>query len=62
MFQEKHRYLLYFVEFRLRFNVYDRDANGIITIDELLLILREMGQNVTKVDLYDMMKAVDLGG
>lgn len=49
-------------EFRLRFNVYDKDANGIITTDELLLILKDMGMNTTKLDLDDMMRAVDLQG
>ncbi|XP_060576001.1 calmodulin-A-like [Ruditapes philippinarum] len=48
-------------EFRLRFNVFDRDGNGIITVSELLTLLIEMGQNVTKADLVDMMRAVDLG-
>ncbi|XP_045186088.2 calmodulin-A-like isoform X2 [Mercenaria mercenaria] len=48
-------------EFRLRFNVYDQDDDGIITVNELLTVLREMGQNVTKADLKEMMRAVELG-
>ncbi|KAL4237818.1 hypothetical protein ACF0H5_002530 [Mactra antiquata] len=47
-------------EFRMRFNVYDRDGDGIITINEMVRLLHEMDQVITRHEIEDMMRAADL--
>ena len=51
-----------FTEFRLRFNVYDRDCNGVVKVHDLLTILVEMGMTVAIETLDEMMFEADLIG
>eukprot|EP00002_Diphylleia_rotans_P000718 TRINITY_DN10378_c0_g5_i1.p1 TRINITY_DN10378_c0_g5~~TRINITY_DN10378_c0_g5_i1.p1 ORF type:complete len:158 (+),score=50.15 TRINITY_DN10378_c0_g5_i1:74-547(+) len=44
------------------FLLFDQDGNGEIAKDELQLVLRELGQNVTEDEVVEMMSRVDLDG
>ncbi|KAF9426209.1 calmodulin-like 3 [Podila epigama] len=44
------------------FKEFDLDGNGVITADELGKVLSRQGENLTKEQLKDMIKAADLNG
>jgi calmodulin len=49
-------------EYRIAFELFDRDLDGIITTKELGTVMRNLGQNPSEQDLLDMIKEVDLDG
>lgn len=41
-------------DLRDAFEVFDRDANGYITVDELMLVAQSLGENIAIEDLKGM--------
>ena len=46
-------------EFKEAFSLFDKDNNGIITIEELEVTMKSLGQNPTETELRDMINEVD---
>ncbi|KAJ2961399.1 hypothetical protein NQZ79_g3416 [Umbelopsis isabellina] len=46
-------------ELRDCFRAFDKNGDGRISLDELELAMKELGENMTKEELYDMMKDGD---
>eukprot|EP00249_Psilotum_nudum_P012010 c23528_g1_i1 orf=199-648(+) len=49
-------------ELREAFNLFDKDRNGSITMEELGTVMRSLGQNPTKTELQNMINEVDVDG
>ena len=49
-------------EFQEAFNLFDKDGDGTITIDELATVMKSLGQKPTLQELEDMIKEVDNDG
>ncbi|KAF5206380.1 Calmodulin-related protein [Thalictrum thalictroides] len=50
------------IEFEEAFNLFDKDGDGCITIDELATVIRSLDQNPTEEELLDMINEVDVDG
>ncbi|XP_069114939.1 calmodulin-like [Argopecten irradians] len=46
-------------EFKEAFNLFDKDGNGAITVEELGTVMRSLGQTPTEAELQDMINEVD---
>jgi Ca2+-binding EF-hand superfamily protein len=44
------------------FKLFDRDNNGLITPEELFHVLKNLGENITKEDIEDMIRMIDADG
>ena len=51
--------LLYFTEIQERFEYLDTDHNGLLTKDEVMTLLREIGSNPTDDDITELFKEMD---
>ncbi|KAK8871001.1 hypothetical protein M9Y10_008914 [Tritrichomonas musculus] len=49
-------------EFRQAFDIMDRDADGMINIDDLAAVMRAIGQSPTHNEIQDMIREVDADG
>lgn len=49
-------------EFRQAFDIMDRDADGMINVDDLSSVMRAIGQSPTANELQDMIREVDADG
>lgn len=49
-------------EFRIQFQAFDKDKNGLITADELLAVFKSINQIYTQEEVDDMIKDVDQDG
>ena len=49
-------------EFREAFSLFDKDADGFITTEELGIVMRSLGQNPTEAQLEDMISELDVYG
>jgi calmodulin len=49
-------------EIKQAFKVFDKDGNGYITIDELALVMKNLGENLHKDEVAQMMKEADVNG
>ena len=49
-------------EFREAFTLFDKDADGFITTEELGNVMRSLGQNPTEAQLEDMISELDVDG
>ena len=47
-------------EFKEEFNKFDENGDGIITTDELAVVMKNLGQNPTEQQLKDMVEEVDI--
>ncbi|KAL6971691.1 myosin I light chain Cam2 [Sarracenia purpurea var. burkii] len=50
------------VEFQDAFNLFDKDGDGCITIEELATVIRSLDQNPSEKELQDMISEVDADG
>ena len=50
------------MEIREAFRIFDKDANGFVTIDELKHVLTNLGEKLTDDELEDMLKEADVDG
>ena len=53
---------LLLAEFQETFNLFDKDRDGTITVDELSTVMRSLGKYPTENELQMMMKEVDIDG
>jgi Ca2+-binding EF-hand superfamily protein len=44
------------------FKLFDRNSDGQITPDELHYVLSHLGENITKDDIEEMIRTIDLDG
>ncbi|KAK2950231.1 putative Calmodulin [Blattamonas nauphoetae] len=49
-------------EFRDAFTLFDKDGDGTITVEELGVVMRSLGQTPTRTELQDMINEVDTDG
>lgn len=49
-------------EFKEAFALFDQDGDGTITIKELGMVMRSLGQNPSLSDLKEMIREVDADG
>lgn len=49
-------------EYREAFALFDKDGDGTITVNEIGIVLRSLGQNPTFAELEDMVREVDIDG
>lgn len=54
--------LLFVIEFKEAFSLFDRDGNGTITGKELGVAMRSLGMNPSEVELSDMINEIDADG
>jgi len=47
-------------EFKEAFQLFDKDGNGKITVDELGTVMRALGNNPTEAELQDLINEVDV--
>ncbi|XP_012853869.1 PREDICTED: calmodulin-2/4-like [Erythranthe guttata] len=50
------------LEFQTSFNVFDKDGDGCINIEELGIVMRSLDQNPSEKELRDMINEVDSDG
>ena len=55
-----HEFL--FSEINEAFQLFDKDGNGFISIKELGMVMRSLGQNPTEQELMDIINEVDVDG
>lgn len=49
-------------EMRMAFKVFDRDGSGSISSDELRLVMRQLGENLTDQEIDEMLQEADKDG
>jgi calmodulin len=49
-------------EMRMAFQVFDRDNSGSISSDELRLVMRQLGENLTDQEIDEMLQEADKDG
>jgi calmodulin len=49
-------------EMRMAFQVFDRDNNGSISSDELRLVMKQLGENLTDQEVDEMLQEADKDG
>eukprot|EP01054_Gregarina_sp_Poly1_P010855 Gregarina_sp_Poly_1__10854@NODE_842_length_6017_cov_94_978151_g609_i0_p4_GENE_NODE_842_length_6017_cov_94_978151_g609_i0NODE_842_length_6017_cov_94_978151_g609_i0_p4_ORF_typecomplete_len156_score43_77EFhand_7/PF13499_6/1_1e22EFhand_7/PF13499_6/8_9e12EFhand_6/PF13405_6/2_2e11EFhand_6/PF13405_6/0_0015EFhand_6/PF13405_6/3_4e10EFhand_1/PF00036_32/5_6e09EFhand_1/PF00036_32/1_6e08EFhand_1/PF00036_32/1_8e08EFhand_1/PF00036_32/1_2e03EFhand_8/PF13833_6/6_8e05EFhand_8/PF13833_6/1e15EFhand_8/PF13833_6/0_00 len=49
-------------DFKEAFNLFDKDGDGMITAEELGIVMKNLGQNPTDSELQDMLNEVDADG
>ena len=54
--------LFFFSEFKEAFSLFDKNGDGTITVKELGIVMRAIGQNPTDAELQDMINEVDADG
>ncbi|VDN83170.1 unnamed protein product [Brugia pahangi] len=54
--------IIFFLEFKEAFSLFDKDGDGTITTKELGTVMRSLGQNPTEAELQDMINEVDADG
>lgn len=54
--------VLFLIEFKEAFSLFDKDGDGTITTKELGTVMRSLGQNPTEAELQDMINEVDADG
>lgn len=47
-------------EFRDLFNMFDKDNQGILTLTNLVQVMRSIGQTPTEADMIDLMREIDI--
>ena len=52
----------FFSEFKEAFSLFDKNGDGTITVKELGIVMRAIGQNPTDAELQDMINEVDADG
>ncbi|KAM3326619.1 calmodulin-like protein 8 [Capsicum chacoense] len=50
------------VEFQEAFNLFDKDGDGCISVEELATVIRSLDQNPTEEELQEMINEVDVDG
>lgn len=49
-------------EMRMAFEVFDRDGSGTISSDELRLVMKQLGENLTDQEINEMLQEADKDG
>jgi len=49
-------------EMRMAFKVFDRDNSGTISSDELRLVMKQLGENLTDQEIDEMLHEADKDG
>ncbi|KAG6504132.1 calmodulin-like protein 11 [Zingiber officinale] len=49
-------------EFQEAFCLFDKDGDGCITLEELAIVIRSLGQDPSEEELKDMIREVDING
>jgi calmodulin len=49
-------------EMRMAFQVFDRDGSGTISSDELRLVMKQLGENLTDREIDEMLQEADKDG
>jgi calmodulin len=49
-------------EMRMAFQVFDRDNSGTISSDELRLVMKQLGENLTDQEIDEMLHEADKDG
>ncbi len=49
-------------ELREAFNLFDKDGNGFISAEELILAMKNLGEHLTDAEVNDMIKEADVNG
>jgi len=50
------------IEFKEAFSLFDKNGDGLISSNELGIVMRSLGQNPTDAELHDMINDVDIDG
>ncbi len=51
-----------FSEYQEAFLVFDRDGDGTVTVSEIGLVMKSLGQNPTEAEIKTMVREVDTKG
>lgn len=54
--------LLLFTEYKEAFNLYDKDHDGILSVQKLGAVLRALGHNPTEIEIQEMIDEIDSEG
>jgi calmodulin len=54
--------MLMYAEFKQAFHVFDKDGDGTISVKELGIVMRSLGQNPSDEELKEMIDEVDTDG
>ena len=57
-----HKMIAFTLDFRKAFLLFDKDGNGRITADELIDVMRSLGQSPTSREVEEMIKKADQDG
>jgi calmodulin len=49
-------------ETRMAFQVFDRDGSGTISSEELRMVMKQLGENLTDLEIDEMMREADKDG
>ena len=52
----------YFTDYKEVFNLFDKDGDGTITLEELGIVMQSLGRNPNEDDLRSVMSTIDTDG
>ena len=54
--------LLSFVDFTKAFSLFDYDKDGVISIDDMRIVLKSLGHKISDEELDELIKSIDRNG